>query len=138
MSLIWLLFFNCSGHGFVLCPYCDPNHMAYPNLEEAMRGYDVPTGNPNPGHGMADPGIRNQIFSPMVKNEDSHYKLDTSFVTANHQIKCDATWTSQVYDNFMDYVNGKTRASTTGFGIEFGPSIQADVGKAESRLGAHS
>ena len=36
---------------YVKCPYCDPNHMAYPNLEEAMRGYDVPMGNPNPGHG---------------------------------------------------------------------------------------
>ena len=23
---------------YVRCPYCDPNHMAYPNLEEAMRG----------------------------------------------------------------------------------------------------
>ena len=22
---------------YVKCPYCDPNHMAYPNLEEAMR-----------------------------------------------------------------------------------------------------
>lgn len=93
---------------FVLCPYCDPNHMAYPNLEEAMRGYDVPMGNPNPGHGMGDPGIRNQIFSPMIKNEDGHYQLDTTFVTANHQIKCDATWSSNVYDNLKQYVDGNT------------------------------
>ncbi len=35
--------------GYVICPYCDPNYMAFPNLEEAMRGYDVPMGNPNPG-----------------------------------------------------------------------------------------
>ncbi len=36
-------------YGYVICPYCDPNYMAFPNLEEAMRGYDVPMGNPNPG-----------------------------------------------------------------------------------------
>ena len=53
---------------FVICPYCDPNHMAYPNMEEAVRGYDVPMGNPNPGRGDSDPGIRNQIFNPMVRN----------------------------------------------------------------------
>ena len=81
--------------------------MAYPNLEEAMRGYDVPMGDPNPGKGLADPGIRNQIFLPMKRNQDGHYELDTSFVTANHQIKCDATWSSQVFDNFKDYVDGQ-------------------------------
>ena len=36
--------------GYVVCPYCDPNHVAYPNLEETCRGYDVPMGNPNPGN----------------------------------------------------------------------------------------
>jgi hypothetical protein len=50
--------------GYVVCPYCDPNHVAYPNLEETCRGYDVPMGNPNPGkkkqlvivkHGLWDP-----------------------------------------------------------------------------------
>ena len=95
------------SEGFLLCPYCNPSHMAYPNLEEAMRGYDVPMGNPNPGHGMADPGIRNQIFNPMIKNEDGHYQLDMRFITANHQIKCDAAWSSHVYDSFKDYVMGK-------------------------------
>ena len=72
---------------FVICPYCDPNHMAYPNMEEAVRGYDVPMGNPNPGRGDSDPGIRNQIFNPMVRNSDGYYKLDDSFLSANTQIK---------------------------------------------------
>ena len=74
-------------NSFVICPYCDPNHMAYPNMEEAVRGYDVPMGNPNPGRGDSDPGIRNQIFNPMVRNSDGYYKLDDSFVSANTQIK---------------------------------------------------
>ena len=72
---------------FVICPYCDPNHMAYPNMEEAVRGYDVPMGNPNPGRGESDPGIRNQIFNPMVRNSDGYYKLDGSWISANTQIK---------------------------------------------------
>lgn len=105
-----------------------------------MRGYDVPMGDPNPGQGMTDPGIRNQIFSPMIRNQDGYYQLNTRFITANHQIKCDATWTSHVYDNFQEYIEGKTRASTTGLGIEVGPSIKADVGandvlSGKSRLG---
>ena len=53
-----------------------------------------------------DPGIRNQIFAPMLRNTDGHYQLDTTFVTANHQIKCDATWSSKVFDNFKDYIDG--------------------------------
>ena len=43
----------------------------------------------------------------MFKNEDGHYQLDMTFVTANHQIKCDATWASHVYDSVKDYVDGK-------------------------------
>jgi hypothetical protein len=30
------------------CPFCDPNFMD-PGVEEALKGYDVPSGDPNPG-----------------------------------------------------------------------------------------
>lgn len=53
-------------------------------------------GNPNPGHGNTDPGIRNQIFNPMIRNNDAHYQLDKNFVTANAIVKCDAAWNSKV------------------------------------------
>ena len=86
-TLLIILQYDVTVNAFIICPYCDPNHMAYPNLEEAVRGYDVPMGNPNPGRGDSDPGIRNQIFSPMIRNSDGYYKLDDSFVTANTQIK---------------------------------------------------
>ena len=76
-----------SCHGFVICPYCDPEHDPYPNIKEALRGYDVPMGNPNPTKGNYDPGVRNQIFVPTVRNRDGYYALDTSFITANAQIK---------------------------------------------------
>ena len=31
------------------CPYCDPNFASVPGIEQALMGYDVPMGNPNPG-----------------------------------------------------------------------------------------
>ena len=73
--------------GFVICPYCDPEHDPYPNIKEALRGYDVPMGDPNPEKGHFDPGIRNQLFTPTVRNKDGYYALDRSFITANSQIK---------------------------------------------------
>ena len=29
------------------CPYCDPNFIDIPNLQSAMKGYDLPMGDPN-------------------------------------------------------------------------------------------
>ena len=62
-------------------------------------------------------GIRNQIFQPIYQNNDGYYALDESFVTANVMIKCDASWSAEVYDNFQQYVSGKVRSSTTGYGV---------------------
>ena len=90
---------------FVICPYCDPNHMAYPNMEEAVRGYDVPMGNPNPGRGDSDPGIRNQIFNPMVRNSDGYYKLDDTFVSANTQIKVGSRKGHLMFDLIVLQIN---------------------------------
>ena len=41
--------------------------------------------------------------------------------------QCDATWSSKVYDNFNDYADGKRLSSTTGYGIEVGPEVRAEV-----------
>ena len=81
-----LMIWRCVN-GFVICPYCDPEHDPYPNIKEAMRGYDVPMGDPNPAKGNYDPGVRSQIFMPTIRNKDAYYKLDMSFITANSQIK---------------------------------------------------
>ena len=43
-------------------------------------------------------GIRKQIFIPMARNSDGHYELDGSFITGNEQVKCDAEFSSRVYD----------------------------------------
>ena len=86
-SVLILIWSTYSSEGFVICPYCDPEHSPYPNLKEALRGYDVPMGDPNPSKGNYDPGIRDQIFIPTVRTKDGYYALDMSFITANAQIK---------------------------------------------------
>ena len=34
------------------CPYCDPNFIDIPNLQSAMKGYDLPMGDPNRKYGL--------------------------------------------------------------------------------------
>ena len=58
-----------------------------PGLLEASRGYDTPSGNPHPGRGSTDPGLRKQIFQPMMRDHDGHYTLDGRFVTGNEQVR---------------------------------------------------
>ena len=77
-------------------------------------------------------GIRNQIFQPIFQNSDGYYALAESFLTANVMIKCDASWTSETYDNFNQYVQGKLRLSTTGYGIQALP--ETDVKKSFSQV----
>lgn len=77
-------------------------------------------------------GIRNQIFQPIYQNSDGYYALAESFLTANVMIKCDASWTSEIYDNFNQYVQGKLRLSTTGYGIQALP--ETDVKKSFSQV----
>ena len=62
-----------------------------PGLLEACRGYDTPSGNPHPSRGSTDPGLRKQIFQPMVRDQDGHYTLDGRFVTGNEQVRAEST-----------------------------------------------
>ena len=64
-------------------------------------------GNPMPSQGRTDPGIRNQIFTSTYQNSDGYYALNIDFLTANVMIKCDGSWSSEVQDNFNQYVRGK-------------------------------
>ena len=64
-------------------------------------------GNPMPAQGRTDPGIRNQIFTSTYQNSDGYYALNVDFVTANVMVKCDGSWSSEVQDNFDQYVRGK-------------------------------
>lgn len=87
----------------LICPYCNPNYgetrdqtelpvdqlisVDIPGLLEACRGYDTPSGNPHPGRGSTDPGLRKQIFRPMVRDHDGHYAVDGTFITGNEQVR---------------------------------------------------
>ena len=44
-----------------------------------------------------------------------------------HPLQCDASWSSNVYDNLKSYVDGKARAMSTGFGIETGVELEGYV-----------
>ena len=52
-------------------------------------------------------GIRNQIFLPMARNSDGHYEVDETFITGNEQVKCDAEFTSRVYDKVSINIHNK-------------------------------
>merc|ERR1712243_659 len=80
-------------------------------------------GDPNPSKGNYDPGVRDQIFAPTVRTKDGYYALDMSFVTANAQIKCDASWSTDIYDTYKKYLDQKNQSpSASQFSIKL-PSL---------------
>ena len=87
----------------------------------------------------------------MARNDDGHYEVDESFITGNEQVKCDAEFTSRIYDKvwtlsswrndmssatfqFEDYVKGKVTDSTTGFGIEVSPRVTTSVDISQGEI----
>ena len=56
------------------------------------------------GMGNYDPGIRNQIFNPMLTNADGLRELDGRYITANPLVKCDSEWTEKIFHSFQDYI----------------------------------
>ena len=56
------------------------------------------------GGGMRDPGIRNQIFLPMMSNDLGYMELDGTFVTIDQNIKCDSTWREDIHHNLKSYI----------------------------------
>ena len=53
---------------------------------------------------MRDPGIRNQIFLPMMSNDLGYMELDGTFVTIDQNIKCDSTWREDIHHNLKSYI----------------------------------
>ena len=54
--------------------------------------------------GEYDPGIRKQIFNPMITNADDFRELDERYITANPLVKCDSEWKENIYHTFENYV----------------------------------
>ena len=53
------------------------------------------------GRGKSDPGIRNQIFIPMLRNQDGYDVIDRRFITSNKTIKV------ATINQFIYFVNSK-------------------------------
>jgi hypothetical protein len=53
---------------------------------------------------MHDPGLRNQIFLPMEKNDKGLMDVNGKFITVNDMIDCDSSWTEEVHHDLNSYV----------------------------------
>ena len=82
--ILQLLPFLTNGELQLTCKYCDPNWTPFPNMIAAMRGYNLPYG--DPWHKDYDPGFTNQIFLP-TRYEDKKVSLDPS-ITASDIMNC--------------------------------------------------
>ena len=60
----------------------------------------------------------------MKKNEKGLMEVDGSFLTVNDMIKCDTSWTEEVYHDFHSYVRGKMKNSLMGFSSSFGNDLE--------------
>ena len=56
------------------------------------------------GAGIQDPGIRNQIFLPMISNELGLMEVDGSFISVNEIMKCDNAWREDIHHNLKSYI----------------------------------
>ena len=74
------------------CEECNPAYEEYPNLHAGMVGYDVFKGNPFNEEGIRDPGFKELIFAPMIKQDDTRMALDSG-VTA----KCKESYCFQTH-----------------------------------------
>ena len=56
------------------------------------------------GAGTLDPGIRAQIFIPMIKNDKGHMDVNGKFITVDDMIECDTSWTEEVHYDLDSYI----------------------------------
>ena len=69
---------------------CDNTWTPIENLEAALVGYDLPSGNPFASDFIEDPGLKKQIFNATIpsENEDENYKLDSGISIREYEM-CD-------------------------------------------------
>ena len=79
---------------------CSPNWLPFDNMNSALKGYDIMKGNPL-SNGK-DPGFREQIFVPTVKNAQHRYELHSAF-TYDNEVYCDSRMHTDVSSNSNDY-----------------------------------
>ncbi len=67
------LYFSASGSLKTFClksdNECDTSWAPIENMESALVGYDLPTGNPFASEFIEDPGLRKQIFNATIPSK---------------------------------------------------------------------
>ena len=56
------------------------------------------------GAGIADPGVRGQIFISMFKNDKGLMDVNENFITVNEIIACDTSWTEEIHHDLKSYI----------------------------------
>lgn len=111
---------------------CDEIWTPIPNLNSALVGYDLPTGNPLSGDFIEDPGLKGQIFQATQPREAKvgGFQLEAG-ITAREYSMCHDTFETKVVTNLQDFMEVLEKSSTVGSGFNIG--IESDYGDYEGR-----
>lgn len=83
---------------------CDTTWTPVDNLEAALVGYDLPSGNPFASNFIEDPGLRKHIFNATVPaNEgDDGYRLETGISVREYDM-CDDKFKTKLATSLSSY-----------------------------------
>ena len=83
---------------------CDTTWTPVDNLEAALVGYDLPSGNPFASNFIEDPGLRKQIFNATVPaNEgDDGFRLETGISVREYEM-CDDKFKTKLATSLAGY-----------------------------------
>ena len=83
---------------------CDDTWTPIDNLEAALVGYDLPSGNPFASDFIEDPGLKKQIFNATLEseNDSEKYKLDSGISIREYQM-CDTHFKTRLATSVKGY-----------------------------------
>lgn len=109
---------------------CDVTWTPVENLEAALVGYDLPTGNPFASDFIEDPGLKKQIFNATL--EDDHgYRLETGISIREYDM-CDTQFKTKLATSVSGYKKIAMINALAGSGYDIG--IEAQEGDHEGAL----
>jgi len=112
----------CSGGA----SYCDSTWTAYPNLNSALYGIDVPSLNPMPNDFISEPGVRNQIFQATYR-ETTGNMVQYDFIQAVDDLRCDTSFNEYIFSTFEELISGWNSMETSRRDIQIGRSMDISV-----------
>ncbi|XP_066925072.1 uncharacterized protein [Clytia hemisphaerica] len=104
---------------------CSPNWLPFDNMNSALKGYDIMTG--NPFSNGKDPGFRQQIFVPTVKNAEHRYELHSAF-TYDNEVYCDTKMTTDISSTSKEYRKFMRETSKSGVDLQVGTETEVTAG----------